>query len=679
VRSGPLWLAAAALIASSVVAQDGPELSIRHAAGGVHRPGGTLALAVRLHNDSAVDTVLRIEYDSTPHVLFRRVELPAGTRKALTFYIDGAGYESVYDVVVKRDASGAELGEVQITSRPLLAEQTAVGIVGDHSLGFGDLAASDAYQPAFLRPGDLPSRVAGLRALDVIAWVDPRPADLRPEQAEALTRWVDEGGILLLAVDETWLDLSSGVLERWTSVRARAPVPVSRLDALGRAAGSVLPPFDPPQSVVALEPRGATVWLRDEPGVLGTIERRGRGRVVVFGVNPSRVPLSSWNGWAALWIALLDATGYEPHPSEDPQPDVRAQTLDVRREAGALLTSEHEVRPPSRGLLLLLFALYLAAIGPLDYLLLRRKGKLAWTWITLPLIVGLVALGSYGVAAGARSADARLDHLVLRDLSPEDDRRSDTVFAAFFAPRQGPYAMSALDPAMIALPVATTPTFDPRMTFVPPVFGAADQRAFGQASGVVAGVVPKWSYLSARFVGDGPGRGARVDARLMLERGVLSGTILAELGSDLEHAWLLVVDDGPPRVFDLGPLQHGEPRSIDLEGDGLVPEKTWRLTMRGAESGSSFASVLMTATARRAFADGLDPGSLDWRKQVTAGATLPDPHAHLDWSRWLAEGGGALIGWAPDTEPRVEIRDVDVEGRGVVFWRIPIPAEVIRR
>jgi hypothetical protein len=676
--------------ATLALAQDGLEWELRHAAGGVHRPGATLPVSVKLHNGTARDASLRVEYESEDTVLFRRVDLPAGTRKALTFYIDAPGFALTHDLAIK-NAAGRVLGNVQITSRSMPPEEVGVGIVGDHALGWNaltgrperpdpDAPPETSYQQAFLRPADLPQDVAGLRSLDVLSWVDPRPADLRPGQVQAVARWVEEGGILMLAIDETWLDLQSGVLEPWTSIRARAPVPTTTLPSLAATSGKPFAPLAAPVSVTALEPRGARAWLEGSSGPLGAIEERGRGHVVVLGVNPSRPPLSAWNGWAPLWLAMLDATGFQARlPDAPAQQNQRTISLDVRAQAGNLLTGEHEVRSPPKGLLLLLFAGYLLLIGPADYLLLRRKRRLAWTWVTLPLIVLVVSAISYGVAATARSAAESSRHVIVRDLSAYEDRARETLFASFFAARQGGVAMSAVDADKIALPIAAGDWGDPMQHFFRRSVLANSTRAYSQSTGAVAGLVPKWSYLTGRFVGDAPARGARVDAALRLEDDRLTGRIRAELGFDLDGAVLLLVSDGVPRVFDLGPLTAATDVTLEaVEAEALDPEKEWPITLSGFEGRHGFTSALMTVTARRAFVETFD-GAPDWRRRITASATMSDPHPHLDWSGWLERGGAALIAWSRDDERRVEIRGRDVAHEGMIFWRIPIDPEGMKR
>lgn len=55
-----------------------------------------------------------------------------------------------------------------------------------------------------IAPRELPRKGQGLAAIDALIWEDADPAEISPEQAEALMAWVREGGRLLLTVNSHW-------------------------------------------------------------------------------------------------------------------------------------------------------------------------------------------------------------------------------------------------------------------------------------------------------------------------------------------------------------------------------------------------------------------------------------------------------------------------------------------
>ena len=91
--------------------------------------------------------------------------------------------------------------------------------------------------------------------------------------------------------------------------------------------------------------------------------------------SPSRRPSR------ALWPALIPARSDGTVGDDRRQPDRRAPSATCRRSPCRR----------SAGLLLLLFG-YIALIGPINYLVLRRLDRREWAWITMPiLIVGFAA------------------------------------------------------------------------------------------------------------------------------------------------------------------------------------------------------------------------------------------------------------------------------------------------
>jgi len=138
-------------------------------------------------------------------------------------------------------------------------------------------------------------------------------------------------------------------------------------------------------------------------GRLPTIVRfpYGLGQITFLAFDPELPPFDGWQGRAALMARVLQISGPGQHSRGES--DVRqGQIAHLGYEdlAGQLRSALDQFSGVTRiqfswvaGLL----ALYIVLIGPADYFLLKRFGRLTWTWLSSSLIAIVFCLLAYGV------------------------------------------------------------------------------------------------------------------------------------------------------------------------------------------------------------------------------------------------------------------------------------------
>jgi hypothetical protein len=85
---------------------------------------------------------------------------------------------------------------------------------------------------------------------------------------------------------------------------------------------------------------------------------------------------------------------------------------------------------------------YLALLGPLDYLLVHRWGRRpVWTWLTLPLVVLLVAGGAYGIAQASKGNRLRINQAELVDVDLESGLVRGNVWSHVYTPRHDRFTL----------------------------------------------------------------------------------------------------------------------------------------------------------------------------------------------------------------------------------------------
>ena len=128
--------------------------------------------------------------------------------------------------------------------------------------------------------------------------------------------------------------------------------------------------------------------------VVAADRRFGAGSVTLLGFDPTTSWIAAGDTVdAPLWRRLLPArTGGIVSLSDD-------STI-----VSAVSNLPSLALPPIGGLLVLLFG-YILLVGPVNYLVLRRLDRREWAWITVPALIAVFTVGSFGIGALLRGSD----------------------------------------------------------------------------------------------------------------------------------------------------------------------------------------------------------------------------------------------------------------------------------
>ncbi len=286
--------------------------------------------------------------------------------------------------------------------RQLAPDDRLVLIASDPPDAFnfiGDVRAPNGSTSALalLRLDQFPDRVAALTIADAIVLANVDTGTFTQAQRDAIRQWVASGGHLILAGGPN-AELVLGGLSEIAPGRPERALTEADADALFALAAPVareplttLPASSVP--VIRLQPIARHVRALAGSGETPLILRReiGRGMVDQLAFDPALAPLRDWPGRAALFTVLLGGRVGLAN-------DIGAigEGASATFAAAALAAAG----PPPSLVVGGFFALYVLAIGPLNFLILRRLRKLSWAWVTVPAIV--VAFTLLGLLTGFR-------------------------------------------------------------------------------------------------------------------------------------------------------------------------------------------------------------------------------------------------------------------------------------
>jgi hypothetical protein len=319
-----------------------------------------------------------------------------------------------------------------------------------------------------LAPELLPPNPLSLKCVDTI--LIPEPIDLEPGQEAALQAWVEQGGKLIFGAGRsTQLRLSPF----W---RDRCPLGSPQLATLSLRVKNADLAITIVRGPIV---RGrATLQIGTDP--FGIRAKEGRGEVVFLAAILDQPNLSRGIHAPSVLSELLDIPPPPPDPVA-PKPGLRARAVEwLGRDskAGIPLGTEDLMRrllPPEftvdwgpLGLGLGTVALYIVLMGPVEYLRLRRKGRLKTGWRSFAVLV--VLFGGLLLLWGEVMVPRRSKGVLV---TLRDEHRVQT-FGALRPIRGGVYAFETAGAASAIAPSRVYGSTEPPDLFTVQLPGAVD-------------------------------------------------------------------------------------------------------------------------------------------------------------------------------------------------------------
>jgi hypothetical protein len=366
------------------------------------------------------------------HVFQRNVDLPRGSHKRITFNAFTGSFVRLMEVRVR--SGNTVLLAHQVAMEPIGGDQTVVGVVSSdntllRSLAGVELLGANATSVLHLEPEMLPEQARVLDILDVLFLHDN--ATLSEAQRDALAMWVHMGGTLVVSGGAS-ADQSTAGLDDLLPVTLEGLRPEVALDSLatlvriGRARSQV----DDLPATTASKVRLRTGADDLDGNALVVAQQRGVGRVVFTAFDLG--VLRAWGGEAEMWKNVLRLQARFVPSAQDSW-------------SGASIINNALQLPslklPSLGVLFLFVLGYIVIIGPVNFLVLRKLKRAELAWITVPVLVVLFVLGTYGASFLIRGTRPEVVQLSVVQSFEGYEQAQVTGYVGVFSPRRREYTL----------------------------------------------------------------------------------------------------------------------------------------------------------------------------------------------------------------------------------------------
>jgi hypothetical protein len=435
--------------AASVQAQDDGTLSLAATAGydGYYKEGEWVPVHVAAANRGApVEGTLRVVTGSNPNdrvVYTSPLSLPTQSDKRVTFYVFLTGFASDLEVELL-DEGGDLVASAEARLRRLGAQALLYGVVSDEPVALDHLenvrGSRREAAVAYLDVTQLPDIAPALGALDILVFAGADSGRLAPEQRTALDAWVDLGGLLVVSGGSRWQQASAAFAGE-LPVTPSGSRTVDDLPGLRRQTGSAFRDAGP-YLVTESSLRAGDVLLHEEGLPLLARVKVGRGGYYFLALDPNAPPLLDWAGSADLWSRVAQGLSEAPYWTQGPRNSYTA---------GQAIGSLTSLVLPSTIWLLLFVLFYIIAIGPVNYLILRRLGRRELAWISIPAIVLFFTGIAYLTGFRLRGNDVIVNQMAVASGHVDGDQMRVSSLLGLYSPSRSTYDVQ-LPPDVLVRP-----------------------------------------------------------------------------------------------------------------------------------------------------------------------------------------------------------------------------------
>ncbi len=464
-RQGKGWFWAwCALAACCATASAWVSLDVQFGWSGVYRAGRWVPIYVTLADDANPARNVQVHL-ICPHDPIQSMRVIQGltiSRKPGTFLMYAPLTHNLDDtfVAVHDSASRRHLGQVSLAASNgrlpyRVADETdvVVAIAGRNAMASLDNreikwpagnADRRSYRhaaklmTAFAEVRFLPDAAMGYDAIDVLYLNSADLSRLGAPQQQAIAQWVRSGGRLIFWQGDHPLPPESPIAALLPCALGDLGTVSFSLEDTSRL--QLQPRTDRIPARDLVPQRDATLVSLLAGKAQACLGRAGLGEAAVLSLDASQLTFTGEEHAMAFWRPILR---HLVHPPEGDDGHIGAEQYG--RGAAVEDIMDHLGNVPGVGsfnftYVAIVLAAMMLLVGPIDWFVLKKLGRLPWTWITTATWIILLTVGALYLGHILRSGD--LHYRTLRVVEQAGDQVVSVIDAAcIYSPRTQEYAL----------------------------------------------------------------------------------------------------------------------------------------------------------------------------------------------------------------------------------------------
>lgn len=380
------------------------------------------------------------------------LDIAAGEEKTIELYLDGlADYSyseadlfAFYEESIEKGKKVAYKGTKRLQANFLDPSTTFIYTLTDKSdrlsayLRLSQFSSSgnvEIFNLNQLKDFTLPEDAQGYAMANIIAVDENSIADLSQNQQEALLKWVQDGGTLLLGASDQVLT-TAGIFKDYLPLTLSQQMKTVSAGSLTKLSGGGI--FTKDISVyTATDNQGSVAILKENDTTLAAKKKLGSGEIVQTTFSLGDQPLASMDGYAALTAKMLNIQILSQQGMMQGQSTMDQISYELR--------SINELFPSfevSVSYMLIVIILYILIIGPLLYFVLKKMDKREHAWWLIPAISVAISIALFIFGAKDRIVQPQVQQSAFYKVN-EDSSINGYYVESILTNRSGDFVVEA--------------------------------------------------------------------------------------------------------------------------------------------------------------------------------------------------------------------------------------------
>lgn len=382
--------------------------------------------------------------------------IPKGSKKRIDLYIRVNTFQKNMKIDLKSD--GKVLKSIEKKDLiPISTDDFMLGVLTDDKTGLnywwekqsGDRLFSN-YEAIALEGEDIPSEKTVMDNFTIFIIDDFDMDELSPIQSKAISEWIRGGGILIVGTGADGIKTLKGLPSNMAPTKEKGIKRESKPEVLEDLANTELITDVPFELMDFSYDSTWTVVAGDNGSPYIIMKGYGNGYIFVSSFALGRQPMTGWAGSKALWETVLYENLDPSTRMKFINPDkARDREFNVSYDMFKALANIPEMDPPSASKLILILFIYLLVIGPISYIILKRRDRREIMWITIPVLAMIFSLGIYGIGNMGKGDKIVSNIISIAELWGEGDSKEVDTYTGVFIPSRGDYLFEIEDESLL--------------------------------------------------------------------------------------------------------------------------------------------------------------------------------------------------------------------------------------
>ncbi|WP_208588815.1 hypothetical protein [Gracilibacillus suaedae] len=532
------------------------------------------------------------------------VDIASGTTKTISFSIQGMQEMMHYQPNANQNEQLFHLYEgdwkdgnevtldsnLDLNPTYIQPDKLVIGVLSDRpdSLNYLKLTSFFGSDPEVINLDEslITDDSLGLDILDLLVVNDYSIAQLPKEKQESIKEWVQNDGTLITGS-------KPGLKQQFGSLADILPLTITGQEEVEQILGFEAISQEPIEAdsieLFTGEVDEEAAVLYQEGDIPLVMEKRiGKGTVTQVAFDLGLSQLADWQGHDPLWQSI----GTDNGNVDAYMNNIGMRTVDRLREISRTFPTLANLNFST---LAILFTVYLLAIIPVLYFVLKRMDKREWAWIIIPVFAIVSSVGLYTIGAKDRGGAIKTNVMSVISLDKQGMGSSEGVIS-MLSKGSGSYTLS-MDPTFH--PIPSEDIYGPQKTYADLPFLETEENK----ENVHFQQVEFWSPRSVAFNQPIKEYG-QISSSFSFANDTISGQLTSNFEFDLHDVYLI----SGQNYQEIGKLAAGETKEVNfnVENQDYFQQPTEQVTYNlfghpgqtGQQSDEQIKSELLSVAIR---------------------------------------------------------------------------------